>query len=132
MNQKLGRSSIKLEQPVYILNSASIVGTKEGEGPLGLLFDKAGEDDMFGCKAWEEAESTLQKEAVGMALEKACLTPEDISFLFAGDLLGQSMATSFGVSSYQIPLLGMYGACSTCGESLALGAMAVNAGRWEP
>lgn len=88
MNQKLGRSSIKLEQPVYILNSASIVGTKEGEGPLGLLFDKAGEDDMFGCKAWEEAESTLQKEAVGMALEKAGLTPEDISFLFAGDLLG--------------------------------------------
>lgn len=128
MNQKLGRSSIKLEQPVYILNSASIVGTKEGEGPLGLLFDKVGEDDMFGGKAWEEAESTLQKEAVGMALEKAGLTPEDISFLFAGDLLGQSMATSFGVSSYQIPLLGMYGACSTCGEALTLGAMSIAGG----
>ena len=128
MNQKLGRASIRLERPVYILNSASIVGTKEGQGPLGLLFDKVGRDDMFGCKTWEEAESALQKEAVGLALEKAGLRPEDISYIFAGDLLGQSMATSFGISSYQIPLLGVYGACSTCGESLALGAMSIAGG----
>lgn len=128
MNQKLGRASVRLERPVYILNSASVVGTKEGQGPLGLLFDKVGRDDMFGCKTWEEAESTLQKEAVGLALEKAGLRPEDISYIFAGDLLGQSMATSFGISSYQIPLLGVYGACSTCGESLALGAMSIAGG----
>ena len=128
MNQKLGRASVRLERPVYILNSASIVGTKEGQGPPGLLFDKVGRDDMFGCKTWEEAESTLQKEAVGLALEKAGLRPEDISYIFAGDLLGQSMATSFGISSYQIPLLGVYGACSTCGESLALGAMSIAGG----
>ncbi|MCI9337385.1 MAG: stage V sporulation protein AD [Lachnospiraceae bacterium] len=128
MNQKLGRASIRLEQPVYILNSASVVGTKEGEGPLGLLFDRVGQDDMFGCRTWEEAESTLQKEAVGLALEKAGLRPEDISFFFAGDLLGQSMATSFGISAYQVPLLGVYGACSTCGESLALGAMSIAGG----
>lgn len=128
MNQKLGRASIRLERPVYILNSASIVGTKEGQGPLGLLFDKVGRDDMFGCKTWEEAESALQKEAVGLALEKAGLRPENISYIFAGDLLGQSMATSFGISSYQIPLLGVYGACSTCGESLALGAMSIAGG----
>ena len=53
MNQKMGRASIKPERPVYILNSASIVGTKEAEGPLGLLFDRVGENDMFGCKTWE-------------------------------------------------------------------------------
>lgn len=128
MNQKLGHASIRLEQPVYILNSASVVGTKEGQGPLGLLFDKVGKDDMFGCKTWEEAESALQKEAVGLALEKAGLRPEDISYIFAGDLLGQSMATSFGISTYQIPLLGVYGACSTCGESLTLGAMSIAGG----
>lgn len=128
MNQKLGHASIRLKHPVYIQNSASIVGTKEGQGPLGLLFDKVGKDDMFGCKTWEEAESALQKEAVRLALEKAGLRPEDISYIFAGDLLGQSMATSFGISSYQIPLLGVYGACSTCGESLILGAMSVAGG----
>jgi len=128
MCQKLGKASVKLDKPVYILSSASIVGTKEGQGPLGLLFDKVGEEDMFGCETWEDAESSLQKDAVGMALEKAQLKPEDISFIFAGDLLGQSIATSFGISTYQIPLLGMYGACSTCGESLTVGAMSIAGG----
>lgn len=128
MSQHLGKASIRLEQPVSFLSSGSIVGTKEGQGPLGLLFDRIGEDDMFGCNSWEEAESSLQKEAVKLALEKGGLQPEDISFLVAGDLLGQSIATSFGVSSYAIPLLGVYGACSTCGESLVLGAMSIAGG----
>ncbi|MCI8528339.1 MAG: stage V sporulation protein AD [Lachnospiraceae bacterium] len=128
MSQKLGKASMKPEQPVYILNSASVVGTKEGQGPLGLLFDKVGEEDMFGCATWEDAESTLQKEAIGLALDKAELKPEDISFIFAGDLLGQSIATSFGISTFQIPLLGVYGACSTCGESMIMGSMSIAGG----
>ncbi len=128
MNQMTGKSSIKLENKVYILDSASIVGKKEGEGPLGNLFDLVGTDDLFGCNTWEEAESNLQKDAVYMALGKAGKRQEDIRYLFAGDLLGQSIATSFGIASYQIPLLGVYGACSTCGEALTLGAMTVSAG----
>ena len=128
MDQKLGRASIRLQEPVYILSSGSVVGTKEGQGPLGLLFDTVGEDDMFGCETWEDAESSLQKDAVYLALTKAGLTQDQISFLFAGDLLGQSIATSFGISIYQIPLLGVYGACSACGESLTLGAMAIAGG----
>ena len=128
MSQNIGKASVKPEKPVFILNSSSVVGTKEGQGPLGLLFDSVGEDDMFGCATWEEAESSLQKKAVYLALEKAGVKAEDITFLFAGDLLGQSIATSFGISSYQIPLLGVYGACSTCGETLALGTMSIAGG----
>lgn len=125
MSECLGRASIRFEQPVYIIESASVVGKKEGEGPLGLLFDLAGEDDMFGCETWEEAESSLQKQAVGLVLEKAGVTAEEVNLMFAGDLLGQSIATSFGLAGYGIPLMGVYGACSTCGESLALGAMTI-------
>lgn len=128
MSQSLGKASMRPQEPVYILSSGSIVGTKEGQGPLGLLFDMVGEDDMFGCASWEEAESNLQKAAVYLALGKANLKPEDVSFIFAGDLLGQSIATSFGIATYQIPLLGVYGACSTCGESLTLGVMSVAGG----
>ena len=128
MNQNLGKASVKLQRPVYILNSGSIVGTKEGQGPLGLLFDMVGSDDMFGCESWEEAESSLQKSAVQLALEKAKVKAEDVKFIFAGDLLGQSIATSFGISTYQIPLLGVYGACSTCGESLTVGVMTIAGG----
>lgn len=128
MNQQAGKASIRLAEPVYIRNSASIVGTKEGEGPFGLLFDMVGEDNLFGCKTWEEAESSLQKDAVYLALGKAGLEPEEIRYLFAGDLLGQSIATSFGISIYEIPMFGVYGACSTCGESLSLGTMAIAGG----
>lgn len=128
MNQHLGKSSVRFEEPVYIAGSASVVGTKEGEGPLGLLFDMVGEDDMFGCTSWEEAESSLQKDAVYLAMEKTGIKTTDVDFMFAGDLLGQSIATSFGIASYQIPHFGLYGACSTCGESLALGSMAIAGG----
>lgn len=120
--------SVLLPVPVYITASASVVGKKEGEGPLGLLFDMVGEDDMFGCTSWEEAESSLQKDAVYLALGKAKLQPEDIKYIFAGDLLGQSIASSYGVKSYEIPMFGVYGACSTCGESLSLGSLIISAG----
>ena len=128
MNQQIGKASISLQESVYIRNSASVVGTKEGEGPLAELFDMVGENDLFGCETWEEAESNLQKDAVYLALGKAKLKQEEITYIFAGDLLGQSIATSFGIASYEIPLFGVYGACSTCGESMALGAMAIAGG----
>lgn len=128
MGKHLGKSSIRLDEPVYIIGSASVVGKKEGEGPLGLLFDMVGEDDLFGCETWEEAESSLQKDAVYLALGKAGVKAENVDFMFAGDLLGQSIATSFGIASYGIPLFGVYGACSTCGESLALGSLAISGG----
>lgn len=126
-----GRQSIKIPVPVYIRASASVAGTKEGKGPFGSLYDVVGTDDKFGCDTWEEAESTLQKEALQLAIGKAHLTSGDIRFLFAGDLLGQSIASSFGLSSFQIPLIGMYGACSTCGLSLAMAAVMIAGGMAE-
>lgn len=127
-NKKRGRASVEFASPVYITESASIVGTKEGQGPLGKLFDMVGEEDYFGCNTWEEAESSLQKDAVYLALGKAKMQPQDMAYLFAGDLLGQSIATSFGIMNYEIPLFGIYGACSTCGEGLSLGCMAIDGG----
>lgn len=126
-----GKQSIKIPVPVYIRASASVAGTKEGEGPFGSLFDMVGADDKFGCNTWEEAESTLQKEALQIAIGKAGLKNEDIRFLFAGDLLGQSIASSFGLSSFGIPLVGMYGACSTCGLSLSMATVMIAGGMAE-
>ncbi len=128
METQVGKQSLRFAEPPYIISSASIVGKKEGEGPLGNCFDVVGEDDKFGQNTWEEAESTLQKEAFLMAVGKAGLQKEEIRYLFSGDLLGQNIATSFGLLDYKIPLFGLYGACSTCGEALSLGAMCVAAG----
>lgn len=124
----MGKQSIKLDKPAYIQAAASIVGKKEGEGPLGEKFDLICEDPMFGMNTWEEAESTMQKEALLTALRKGGIKAEEIRMVFAGDLLAQTMASSFGVAELEIPLYGLYGACSTLGEALALSAMAVSAG----
>ena len=128
ISMQKGKQSLCFTEAPFIISTANIVGKKEGEGPLAGLFDVIGEDDKFGQNTWEEAESTLQKEAFTMAVGRAGLKKEDIRYLFAGDLLGQTMATSFGVLDFQVPLFGLYGACSTCGESLSLGAMCVAAG----
>lgn len=125
---QIGSQSIQFEQAPYVISSASVVGTKEGEGPLGKLFDMVGEDDKFGEDTWEAAESALQKEAATLAIGKSGIQQQDIRYIFGGDLLGQSIATTFGLASFQIPLFGLYGACSTAGESLMLGAMTVAAG----
>lgn len=124
----LGKQSIHFEKKPYITASASIVGSKEAEGPMGKLFDKVGYDDSFGAQNWEEAESRLQKEALEIAISKAGLTKQDVQMVFAGDLLGQSIASSFGLAGYQLPHVGLYGACSTCGLSLTMGAAMVSAG----
>ena len=128
MELSLGKASIRLREPVDIIASASVVGTKEGQGPLGALFDIVGKEDHFGAKTWEEAESNLQKEALMEAMRKADVQAEELRFLFAGDLLGQSIASSFGLSEFGIPLFGLYGACSTCGEALTLGALTIAGG----
>lgn len=128
MNQIAGQQSIQFEYPPHILSSGSVVGPKEGEGPLGHLFDLVGDDPMFGENTWEEAESTLQSEAVQMALGKVKMLPSEMRYVFAGDLLGQLIASTFGLEERNIPMFGLYGACSTCGESLSLAAMTVSAG----
>lgn len=128
MSQMLGKRSVRFEKPPYIQASGSVVGKKEGEGPLGKCFDMICSDDKFGAENWEEAESTLQKEAAALAMGKAGVKPEDVRYIFAGDLLGQTIATSFGIMNYEVPLFGLYGACSTAGESMSLGAMCVAGG----
>ncbi len=128
MGQMLGKQSVKFENAPYIIEGASIVGQKESEGPLGKLFDVVEQDPMLGQDSWEEAESLLQKEAIQKLLFKSGISAEEIRYILGGDLLGQLIATTFGVINYEIPFFGLYGACSTIGESLSLAAMIVEAG----
>lgn len=126
-----GSQSLTFANAPYLISAASVTGSKEAEGPLGKLFDMTSEDDLFGAQTWEEAESTMQKEACVLALGKAHVAAEDVRYLFGGDLLRQGIATAMGVEGLQIPIFGLYGACSTSGEALALAAMSAAAGYGE-
>lgn len=125
MDQTQGRQSICFQRAPHIIGTSSVVGKKEGEGPLGSAFSVVSQDDLFGEDSWEKAESEMQKEALETAIQDAQISKEKIRYLFGGDLLGQLIATSFGLESFGIPLFGLYGACSTCGEALALASMTV-------
>lgn len=125
---QIGKQSLAFEKPVYIMSAACIVGPKEGEGPLKDTYDMVVEDATFGKESWEEGESELMKQTILFALQKAKIKKEDVRYLFAGDLLGQLIATTFGVKEFDIPLFGLYGACSTMGEALSLGSMTIYGG----
>lgn len=124
-NQHIGNQTVEfINQPV-IIETAAIVGAKEGEGPLASYFDDVLSDDKWGEETWEKAESKLQRETALAALKKANLSPNDIDYILAGDLLNQCVGTHYGMRDFGVPFLGLYGACSTMAESMSIGAMII-------
>lgn len=128
MTKKLGVQTIKLAFPPTVAASASVVGSKEGEGPLREYFDYISDDSYFGEKTWEKAESTMLKQCFSLCCANAKLSQSDIEYVFAGDLLNQCVGSAFALKDSDIPYFGLYGACSTMGESLTLAAMTVDGG----
>ncbi len=121
--KKLGNQTLKLDYPPTILNTASIVGPKESESPLAQYFDKCLDDEFWGEKTWEKAETKIFKETVNTLFAKSGLSAKDIDYSFAGDLLNQCISSNFGMRDSNIPFFGLFGACSTFVESLCIGSV---------
>ena len=129
MNSKrVGRRTVAMATPPSVRSCACIGGKFEGQGPLGSCFDELGQDSFFGEETWEKAESAMQKRALSRALDKAGLKAGDLDYILAGDLLNQCVGSSFGLRDFGIPFFGLYGACSTMGESLALASLLIDGG----
>lgn len=126
--KKIGKQTVKLENPPKIISTFSIVGPKEGEGPLCSYFDKILNDDLFGKESFEKAESEMLFTAITSSINRANLKEEDIDYLFAGDLLNQITSSSFAARQLNIPFFGLYGACSTMSESLSVASMILDGG----
>lgn len=126
--KKLGKFTYKTEKNPVISVYASAVGEKEGDGPLGKYFDRIFKDMYAGETTWEKAESRLQKTVSQMVLNKGGKRAGDIDMIFAGDLLNQCTASSFGMRDFEIPYLGQYGACSTMIQTIISAVTAVEAG----
>ncbi len=125
---KTQKQTLILENKPKILKTASIVGPKESEGPLSIYFDKKIDDALFGEVSFEKAESKFIIESVNMLLEKVPCDNNSIDYLFCGDLLNQCISTGYAARELEIPLFGLYGACSTFVEGLILGGLFINAG----
>ncbi len=128
MAERKGEHTIVLSGRPTVLGYASVVGKKEGEGPMGKGFDVVFQDTRMGEKTWEKAESRLQKEALNRALDKAGFSPSQLNVLFTGDLLNQNIASTFGMRESNVPLLNQFGACSTMAQTLAMASIFVDGG----
>lgn len=129
--KKRGTQSVAFENPPVLSSWAAVVGPKEGQGPWARDFDWILDDYTIGEKTWEKAESKMLRETVKLAISKGNYQIKDIELMLAGDLLNQIVSTSFAAREIGIPLLGLYGACSTMAESLVIAAMLVDGGFYE-
>lgn len=123
-----GHQSWIFENKPVIRASATVVGPFEGRGPLARDFDIIHGDSMLEEESWEKAEKVLIEEAATLAIENAGLTKEQVQFYIGGDLMNQIISSSFAARTLTIPYLGVFGACSTSMESLALASALVNSG----
>lgn len=127
-SKRIGRRTVKLKNKPTIISASSVVGPKEGNGPISKYFDLILEDDLYGEKSWELAESKMVQTSMKKTVQKAGKKLEDINYLIAGDLINQLFPASFAARALQIPFFGVYGACSTMAESMCLSSMLIDGG----
>ena len=114
--------------PPVIFAEASVVGRKEGEGPLGDRFDEVEQDAYFGEKTWESGESAMLRRCLKHLLRKADLDARQLDYLLSGDLQNQCAGAAYAVRGVPAPYLGLYGACSTMAEAIGLAAALIDGG----
>lgn len=124
---KLGKRTIKLNNPPNILGYATVVGEKEEQGPLSGKFDEVFKGDANGEDSFEQEESKMQERAANLAISKSGCKLEQINMAFAGDLLNQCIGSNYSMRSLGIPFCGIYGACSNMSLSMILAALMINA-----
>lgn len=127
-NKRIGQRTVKMQNKPTIISAASVVGPKEGKGPLKDYFDLVLTDDLYGEKSWELAESKMVETAMEKAVKKAGKKLTDVNYMFGGDLINQLLPASFAARELAIPFFGIYGACSTMTEGMCLSAMIVDGG----
>jgi len=126
--KKIGEQTYELERKVNIISSASLVGGKEGKGPLKEYFDFIEEDDKMGEKTFEKGERKMLLKTINYAIEKSKLHKDDIDVYVGGDLMNQLVSSNYTASEIRIPFLGVYNACATMAESLIVGSTFLDSG----
>jgi len=126
MKENPFNQTIEFKNKPKIIGNYSVAGPKEGKGHFGKFFHYVMESDNFGEATYEKAEKKMMEKVLKGAINSAGLKPENINLFLAGDLLNQIISSSYAARSFDIPYLGLFGACSTMAESLALGACIID------
>ncbi len=103
---------------VYLKDYYTLTSKLEKDGNLKQI-DYVMEDYYFKAKTFEQSEIKMQQFVIDKILSRF---NKNIDYIIGGDLTNQIAVTSYSVSKYPIPFLGLYGACSTFNESLIIAA----------
>ncbi len=128
MMRLTGKQTWVFQHKLFVNKTATVVGPKEAKGPLKETFDAHFDDMYCGAPSWELAERNLMEQAISCCLKKAELKEEDIDLFLAGDLLNQNATSNYTARMLNIPLLCMYGACSTSMETVATACALIDGG----
>lgn len=120
--KKSRKQTIFFKNAPKIIGNYTIVGQKEGNSNFKNYFDYVLKNDLFGEKTFEKAERKMLEHAIWNALDNAHLDSKDLDLLISGDLLNQIISSSFAARQFDVTYLGLYGACSTMAETLAVGS----------
>ena len=121
-------NTITFQNKPRIVATGTVAGPKECAGVVGKYVDKCLADDTFGESTYEKAECKMLTYAISKTIENAGVEEKDVDMLIAGDLLNQIISASFSARDFEMPFLGVYGACSTMAESMGIAGALVNAG----
>ena len=124
----MGNQTIYFKNQPRIIATSTIAGPKECEGIIGRYVETALADDMFGESTYEKAECKMLSTVIDGAITNAGLMRDEVDMIVSGDLLNQIISASFAARDFSVPFLGVYGACSTMAESIAVAAAFVNGG----
>ncbi|MDQ2086833.1 stage V sporulation protein AD [Herbivorax sp. ANBcel31] len=109
-----------------IAGSSAVGGPFESKCALADDFDIFNEDLWLGQDSYEKAEKKLMEQACELAIKKGGTKKEDVQFFLSGDLINQIISSSFTARTLGVPYLGIYGACSSSMEGLALASLLVD------
>lgn len=127
--KKIGKQTIQFMSAPKLQSWATVVGPKEGDGPLKDYFDIVMKKNLEdGTKSWEETEQKMMQHSIELSLEKGGYLPGDLDYYLAGDLLNQITCANFTARFLGVPFFGIYGACSTLVEGLSLAGILIDGG----
>ncbi len=130
-NLNKNKQTVFLKNCPQIISSYSIAGPKESKSVFSSYFDYILDDDLWGVESYEKTERKMLEHVVFNAIERAGKKPSNIDALICGDLMNQIISSSFTARKFDTTYIGLFGACSTMAESLAVGACLVDGGYFD-
>lgn len=122
----VGHQTWMFNQKPKIISTGVVGGPFEANGAIPNDFDLLHDDIWMKQASFEKAQQMMIEEACQVAINKSSIHKEQIEFFIAGDLINQITPTTFAAESMGIPYFGLFSACATSMESLALASFLVN------